>query len=653
MTMLNSDSDEPRLLRAGPLSLQYSGGEVRSVRVGHAEVVRRIYGAVRDRDWNTVPLQVLAESVEQSADGFRVWFEARHQAAEIDFGWRGEIVGQSDGTLRFGFEGSARSGFWRNRIGLCVLHPLEAAGSRARVEHADGSAEDGALPIQIAPRCPFESIAAFEHQAGPELWARLLFEGEAFEMEDQRNWSDASFKTYGTPLSLPFPVRVAPGTRVSQTVTLSLRGLSAADRQAAAPADSGRARARVRVEVGSGAVCKLAPLGLLWHELSGDFLSEREAHALRVLRPAHLRVDLQLADESWAPRLRRAAAAARSVGARLEIALTIRSADELERLAQSCEQVLAGVPIDCWLLLAPGLGALAPEILQAARQKIARFDKEAAFGSGSDANFAELNRARPSNASLQTLDLVCFASNPQVHAFDDASLFETCLALPQMIASARGFALGCGVALSPLTLKPRFNAVATSQGPQVLEQPLLPGQIPANADERQSMLIGAAWTVAALSALAPCALRHATIFEAVGWRGVIGRAERAGDSGAPILFPLFHVLAAANAFAGADVLPVRCGQPSRACALALRCGTSTRILLANTSREPLELDLELASGASSSARVAILNQPSAAQARREPHFFGSGSGDERAWLDGALRLRLEAYGVARVDFEAE
>ena len=40
-------------------------------------------------------------------------------------------------------------------------------------------------------------------------------EGETFETEDQRNWSDASFKTYGTPLHLPFPVEVEEGTRVA------------------------------------------------------------------------------------------------------------------------------------------------------------------------------------------------------------------------------------------------------------------------------------------------------------------------------------------------------------------------------------------------------------------------------------------------------
>ena len=34
---------------------------------------------------------------------------------------------------------------------------------------------------------------------------RFAFEGELFELEDQRNWTDASFKTYPTPVALSDP----------------------------------------------------------------------------------------------------------------------------------------------------------------------------------------------------------------------------------------------------------------------------------------------------------------------------------------------------------------------------------------------------------------------------------------------------------------
>ena len=42
-------------------------------------------------------------------------------------------------------------------------------------------------------------------------------------MEDQRNWSDASFKTYVRPLSLPWPYVMEPGVTNRQSVELDIQ----------------------------------------------------------------------------------------------------------------------------------------------------------------------------------------------------------------------------------------------------------------------------------------------------------------------------------------------------------------------------------------------------------------------------------------------
>ena len=41
-------------LRAGPLSVFYEEGELRYIRLGDREVLRRVYVAVRDRNWGTI-----------------------------------------------------------------------------------------------------------------------------------------------------------------------------------------------------------------------------------------------------------------------------------------------------------------------------------------------------------------------------------------------------------------------------------------------------------------------------------------------------------------------------------------------------------------------------------------------------------------------
>ena len=52
--------------------------------------------------------------------------------------------------------------------------------------------------------------------------AVLTFEGDVFETEDQRNWTDASYKTYSRPLEQPFPYFVNKGDSIEQKVSLKL-----------------------------------------------------------------------------------------------------------------------------------------------------------------------------------------------------------------------------------------------------------------------------------------------------------------------------------------------------------------------------------------------------------------------------------------------
>jgi hypothetical protein len=48
----------PKSLRAGPMTLSYESGDLRGIRLGRRQVVQRIYSAVRDRDWGTVPNEI-------------------------------------------------------------------------------------------------------------------------------------------------------------------------------------------------------------------------------------------------------------------------------------------------------------------------------------------------------------------------------------------------------------------------------------------------------------------------------------------------------------------------------------------------------------------------------------------------------------------
>ncbi len=634
------DTPQPNqmVLRAGPLALVYENGDLRYITLRGREVLRRVYVAVRDRNWGTVPLVLSNEQIEAREDGFHISYEARHQQGEIDFIWRGTITGAPDGTITFAMDGEARTTFLRNRIGFCVLHPIrEGAGARCVVEHADGMRGEGVLPRYIAPDAPFLDMRAIAHEVAPDVWAEVQFEGDLFEMEDQRNWIDASYKTFCTPLRLPYPVEVAAGTRIRQSVTLRLRD----DRR---PATDDR---QPTAEVETGLKCTLASetralpqigLGAASH---GQPLSNQALERLRTLNLAHLRVDLRLSDADVEARLRQAHAEAWAIGARLEVALFL--SEHAEEELRAFRALLDAVRPDVlrWLVFHMHEKSTSAVWVQLARTYLEHYDAQAQFASGSNAYFTQLNRERP---PTEPLDLLTYSVNPQVHAFDNASLVETPEAIAATIESAKQFSNGRPVIISPVTLRPRFNPDAT--GP---EREPGPGELPAQVDARQMSLLGAGWTLASLKYSAEHGAASVTYYETTGWRGVM---ETADGSPSPfrslpgMVFPMYHLFADVGEFAGGEVIRAVSNDTLRIEVLALRHGTKVRVLLANMTHLPHVVQLNIPA---QEARVRILDETAAEAVLLEPERFRDQLG-EHVLAEQLQALPLQPYALARVDF---
>lgn len=185
-----------------------------------------IYFAVRDRNWNTIPGTIQAEKIFRAEDSFTIRYAFHVAAGEIQMHWEVAIEGLPDGTISYAVLGMALSTFPKNRLGICVLHPVEGvAGQPCRITHPTGEHIEAHFPEYISPHQPFKSICSMQWTSVRKESFRLDFEGEMFETEDQRNWTDASFKTYGTPLELPFPVEIRSGTQVEQKVIFRVEGL--------------------------------------------------------------------------------------------------------------------------------------------------------------------------------------------------------------------------------------------------------------------------------------------------------------------------------------------------------------------------------------------------------------------------------------------
>ena len=589
-------------LRAGPLRLVFDRGELRWIRLGEREVLRGIYVAVREADWTTVPAELEDLEIEAEPESFRIRFLARHRRGPVRFDWEGRVEGTPDGRVSFTMEGTAGSTFLRNRIGFCVLHPVEeCAGRPCIIETVDGDRAESAFPRLVAPHQPFRNVRAILHEVTPGVEVEARMDGETFETEDQRNWSDASFKTYGTPLHLPYPAEVREGTLVSQSVRVSLFGVTAEPvRQAAATVPGALPKKRnsaepVIVRVDPARSSPRPAIGL-----GGAGLAEldgAEVDQLRPLRLAHLRADLHLESPGWEKALEHAAANARALDAPLEAALFLpeepRAAlDDLVARTRGLRLRVAS-----WLVFRAGDALTADGLAALARQALSGVDPGARFGGGTDGHFVEINRRRPRPDGL---DLLVFALSPQVHAFDDATLVENLASLRWTAETARGFASGASLGITPVTLRPR--------------------QDPHPADPRQSTVFAAAWTLGFVAAAAEAGFGSLTFYELAGARGVTGAGEA---------FPVLGALADLAARPGAAVLRAVSRRPERVQALAVGSRGRVRLFLSNVTTEPHPVRVEGLSG----------------RVRRAP------LGDASPGDEGELEIELGPHEVARLDVE--
>ena len=217
---------EMESVQVGSLSFQAEGAQLRHLVFHGQEVVRSAGLVIRDSHWGTHELCQLRCQTDTRDGAWSRRIEGvvgeGDSAPVLDWALEMEV---SDDGLSISTELNAYRDFPTCRAGLMVLHPLNGVvGVPVSVLHSDGRVERGCFPELISPSQPFFDIKGLTYTPAPGLVLEWTFDGDVFEMEDQRNWSDASFKTYNRPLALPCPYVIGAGESIRQCVALNLSG---------------------------------------------------------------------------------------------------------------------------------------------------------------------------------------------------------------------------------------------------------------------------------------------------------------------------------------------------------------------------------------------------------------------------------------------
>jgi hypothetical protein len=485
---------EERRFDLGPLSYRVQGGALRGLSWRGVEVLRGLSAPVRDTSWGTLPEEGAGWSHHAGAE--RAVHERRFGVAGGALSGRLRIEAWARGRLVAELELTAARGFETNRAGFCLLHPLRGvAGTPFVARGPDGAERAGRFPERISPGQPAMGLAGLSHDVGG-VRVEIAMEGEVFEMEDQRNWSDASFKTYCRPLSRPLPQRIAAGETLRQRIEVTLSGKPVTG--AAPAADAGPVR---------------MPEILL--AVEPGWLPEAEMTGTGVL--------MRWGPEGWKPgalaRLRDALAgrpldleAVVPQGAAPSPAL--RTVAEALDAAGLCPRHVVALPEPYLRSYQPDGpwpdGPTPEDALAAARAAF----PAARIGAGMLTNFTELNRRPPEGGAYIT-----HGNAAIVHAADDESVLETLEALPDVLASARAIAGERGLRLGLAAIGMRSNpyGAGLAPNPEGSQTPMT------DADPRQGAPFAAAYAVAVCALAARAGAEAVTLAAAAGPLGAEGR----------------------------------------------------------------------------------------------------------------------------------
>jgi hypothetical protein len=532
--------------------------------------------------------------------------------------------------LIFILEGEAMHTFEKNRIGFCVLQPVEGnSGRRCEIVHSNGQFENLAFPRFISPHQPFMDIRSM-HWKISDMSCEIAFEGDIFESEDQRNWTDASYKTYSTPLDRPFPVKIEEGEKISQQVVLKVEGGFKAE---AAEND------HILVTINDKKIFPIPLIGI-GRSTRPEPLTEGEIGILKKLGFDHYRVDLHLYTKGWKFLTERSVNEATKLGYPLELTLFFDD-NASSQISEFIDWISVLKPEIVLINIFHKSYQSTPD--QLADQSIPLLKKVlpgVKFGIGTNSNFAQLNRNRPQSVNN---DHICYSIHPQEHASDNLTLVENLQGQRYTVESAKQFSNNKKIWISPVNIQRRFNANIDSY-----EKPSFSVGLPLQVDSRLMSLFAACWTAGSLKYLSEAGIKGVTFYETVGERGIIqgdfiSRWPDRFCSFEGMIFPVYFVFEFILKYKKSNVVASTSTHPLKVESLVISDGNQLKIILFNFTSVRQQVIIE---GCTGLFTIRQLNAETFVDAVTDINWIEM---SDRTTVSPGEHLLLDPYSVSFID----
>jgi hypothetical protein len=485
----------------GDFTFDLARAAVRNVRYRNVQIIDLLYTAIRPWDWSTLDPDEHSEDVTITDDICKITIKDLFAGA-LDA--RTEITISKDNKFTVAYELRGLAEYSVNRWGICFC--LNSADWMGSIVQSQGN--EYKLPAAISPQRVIDGVtqglfpaANQMHFIAPDNRSiKVNSTGKVLEAEDQRNWTDNTYKIYSGSLSEPRPYVASAGSVWSQSVTFEINPPSK-------PVPDG---SKIVVKE----IDSLPSIGLQFNTdplLPADTLDT----AFILLDIDHIRIN----EESLS------AQKINSVSTNgLIVEAALLSSNSGADLHREIEHLNKQIPAGSRILIQR-------EGREIVEEKDLPPNKSlSSFIPGTDAYLVDLHRNKYNFG-----ESISYSMAPTVHSSDTETVFKTLYTQAESIGFAQEF-LAPQVLISPITFSTRGNPETGHSRDQRINF--------ANPEMalRIRTIEGAAWTLGSIFALASAGAFSGTWHELFGEYGVIYP-----ESGAIKFSPTFHALSALGA----------------------------------------------------------------------------------------------------------
>ena len=485
---------------------------LRNIKYNNIEILKLISFLVRDKNWNNYSPEIIKTSSYNKDQQLHFEFDLKYgdvEQLEVKL-----LLSIGSNSVKLIANGKFLTDFWTNRIGFNLLLPLDGVvNQQVIVSKSDQTTETLKYPLIIQPDQPMVKFNNLSYEMFDSIALNIRFDGIHFEMEDQRNWGDASYKIYSGSLLDPFPYKENKNSAFHQEIEITVReknnSLETISNQNIIPLNIQEEYAMpkigIKVDNETNGI-DIVNVDFVYHLV--DFERNTES------KPNFNNLPIYL------------------------VALIDHTKKVKDIVKDIKDYILSNkISVDK-ILICPKiyLNSFQPAGEWPSVPKLGDYYKEAKIQlpdvhifSGMVTNFTELNRKKPDGK----FDGINFSFTPIVHDASDYGVLDTPNSLKYILHSVNNFSKDTPIHIGPMTLGMHFNPYGEKLAANINQVRLEMTDF----DPRHDSLISLNWTIAVFAETLSKNTKFITIASLKGVHGILTESNQKRP-----LFYIYEVL---------------------------------------------------------------------------------------------------------------